>query len=166
MASIRSISTTKPPDPLSIRRSDRSSTPAIPVAQRKLTLSKTTSNVVSSSRQKSARMSLKKDALGSMTSPSGLDSCDTDTPTDNLNLTTDQMASIKLQDLPPSRSRSRISDIANNSIPQVNHIEDQENDKKELSSSSSPKSSISNNQYTLESFETIRTVGTGKNVIK
>jgi hypothetical protein len=164
MASVRSISASKPPERLLTRRLNRASTSTIPAAQRKLTINKTTPITTSTSRQKSPRISVKPGLVASITSPARLNSCNTVTPTNSLELPTDQMASMKLQDLPPIRSRSRISDPTNNSISQINPTNEKHNDMNE--SLSSLKSSLSNIQYTLESFETIRTVGTGKNFRK
>jgi hypothetical protein len=165
MASVRSISSSKPSEHLSTRRVNHTSASPPPIAQRKVLIHRTTPT----SRQKSSRMSLKKGSIGSNTLPTKLNSSNTIPSLHSLELATDQMACIQLQDLPSTRSRSRISDTANNLNSQVNHIDEQQNDTNESSSSSSTtslKSSLSNYPFTLESFQTIRTVGTGKNLQK
>lgn len=162
MASVRSISSSKPSEHLSTRRVNHTSASPPPIAQRKVLIHRTTPT----SKQKSSRMSLKKGSIGSNTLPTKLNSSNTIPSLHSLELATDQMACIKLQDLPSTRSRSRISDTANNLNSQVNHIDEQQNDSNDSSSSSSLKSSLSNYPFTLESFQTIRTVGTGKNFLK
>jgi hypothetical protein len=156
MASVRSISSSKPPEQhLSTRRVNRTSTSTPPIAQKqKISINKTTST----SKQKSSRMPLKKGSTGSDRSSTKFNSSNTVTSLQTFDITTDQMASIKLQDFPSNRSRSRIPDTTNNSNSQVNHIDEQQYDTNETIPSS-----LSNHQFTLESFQTIRTVGTGKN---
>jgi hypothetical protein len=160
MASIRSISTSKPSDNLSDQRLNRASTTSsIPHAQRKLPNNKSPSIIVSTIRRKSPRMSLKKDPVGSMTSSSS-----NQPSNDNHDVSVEQMASMKLYDLSPKRSRSK---TANNFTARPHFdkdisYEEQPIDRSELASA---RSSLTNNIYTLESFEPIRTVGTGKNIL-
>jgi len=162
MASVRSISSSKPSENLSTRRVNRSSTPP-PIAQRKLLINRPTPT----SRQKSSLTPLKKGSIGSIASTTKPNSSNSMTSSRSLELATDQMAYLKIQDFPSSKPRSRISDTTNNSNSQVNHIDEQQNDSNDSSSSSSSlKSSLSNYPFTLESFQTIRTVGTGKNFLK
>ena len=136
MASVRSISASKPSEQLSTQRFTRPSTSLISSPQKKLSINKSNQIAIptSSSRQKLARMSLKKSLQNSSTSPAILD--------EHLNIATNQIAAIQIQDTPSDRSRSR------NSISHFNFLRNE--------------SSLNNNQYTLESFDTIRTVGTGK----
>jgi cellobiose phosphorylase len=154
MASIRSASTSKPPERLSNRHLNRTATSITPIAQKKITINKPTKHTTSTSRQKSSVMSLKKGFIGSATSLAEPHSYTKASPTNSVDMTTDHIASIKLQDVSTSRSRSRISDATHNSLSQINSNEEQQNGQSE--------SSFSNNQYTLESFDTVRTVGTGK----
>jgi hypothetical protein len=104
-------------------------------------------------------MSLKKDPVGSMTSSSS-----NQPSNDNHDVSVEQMASMKLYELSPRRSRSK---AANNFTARPHFdkdisYEEEPIDRSELASA---RSSLSNNIYTLESFEPIRTVGTGKNII-
>jgi hypothetical protein len=147
MASVRSISTSKSPERLLTQRLNRTSNPTATLPPRKLTLPKTTSITLSTSRQKTSRMPLKKGAIGSTTSPARLNTCST--PTDNIESTTDKMASTTIHDLHSIRSRSRVSEGTDISISQDNST-----------------TLLSNDQFTLESFDTIRTVGTGKNFFR
>ena len=151
MASVRSISASKSPERLLARRIQRTSTPTSALSQKKLSLPKTTSIALSTSRQKPSRMSLKKGSAGSITSPARLNSCNTTISVDNIELTTSKMAITTLHDSPSSRLRSRISDITDTSVSRDKHVED--NNETLLSN---------NNNFSLESFDTIRTVGTGK----
>ena len=158
MASIRSISASKPPDNLSARRLNRSSIAVTPHTQKKSAISKSPSTIISTTRQKSSRMSLKKDPIVPTTSATRLHSS-----SDSHDLTSEQMASLKLQDSSPGRSRSYTT---NHSASRLNSdmeksYDEQQNDRS-ASSSASYKSSNDNQQFTLESFDTVRTVGTGR----
>jgi hypothetical protein len=151
MASVRSISASKSPERLLARRIKRTSAPTSSLSQKKLSIPKTTSIALSTSRQKPSQLSLKKGSAGSITLPGRLNSCNTNISIDNMELTTSKMAITTLHDLPPNRLRSRISDITDTSISRDKHVED--NNEILLSN---------NNNFSLESFDTIRTVGTGK----
>jgi hypothetical protein len=173
MASVRSISTSKPPERLLTRRFNRTATSTTPLPTRRAILTKTTPINVSSanSRAKSSRMALKKSSVGSSISPARLNlSTSTVSKSNSIELATNKMASTTLNDLPPIRIQSRISDTTNLTISRVNSdtnksIAEQPNDTSETSASPTS-SSPNNSQFTLESFDVIRTVGTGKNLQK
>jgi len=176
MATVRSINPTKPPERLLTRRLTRASS-SIPLSQKKVTLSKTTPITVTTiKRRKSSRMSSKKSSVTAMPATVRLNSFTT-TTSDNNDLT-NKMASTTITELPFIRQSSRISDTNSitSSIPiaQINsdqQIEEPEdhnpilNNMNETRLSSSPlsiKSSTENIEFTVDSFDTIRTVGTGK----
>jgi hypothetical protein len=174
MATVRSINPTKPPERLLTRRLTRASS-AIPISQRKVTLSKTTPIPVTTiKRRKSSRMSSKKSSVTAMPATVRLNSF---TATSDNNDLTSKMASTTITELPLIRQTSRISDTnsitSSIPIPQINSDKqiDEPQDHTPISNninetlSSSPlsiKSSTENIEFTVESFDTIRTVGTGK----
>ncbi len=165
MASIRSLSTSRHSENLSDRHLNRSSIPSIPHAQKKLTIPKSPSSIVSTTRRKSSRMSSKKDPNGLITSSNRLHSSNSTPLTDNNHdLSVEEMASLKLRDLSPRRPRARTPNNFSSHAHFDTDIsyEEQPIDRTE---SASAKPSLCNNQYTLESFDAIRTVGTGKNFI-
>ncbi|CAF0806974.1 unnamed protein product [Adineta steineri] len=165
MASVRSIGTTKPTETLLSRRLNRPSPSTTTITPRKLTLSKTTSipssTTVSPTRQKPSRTYAKKNSVGTIISPARIKS------SDSAEFMTDKMSSTTIYDLPSIKANTKISNITNISIPKTNsqttkYIEERNNHIALTSSSSlSIKSSLSNNQFTLQAFDTIRTVGTG-----
>jgi hypothetical protein len=181
MATIRSISPTKPSERLLNRRLPRSSSSVAPLPHKKLTLSKTNPITVATiKRRKSSRMSSKKRTvshrINSFTTITNL--------SDNDDLT-NKMASTTLDELPPIRQTSVMSDANSTTsaipIPQISsdtildneEIEEPHDDNPisnkmsetrspSPSPSSSRKSSTENIEFTIDSFDTIRTVGTGK----
>jgi hypothetical protein len=182
MATVRSISPTKHSERLLTRRLTRGSTSYIPLSQKKVTLSKTTPIAVTTvKRRKSSRMSSKKSSGTSTVLPVRLDSfANITTTSDNDDLTT-KMASTTIGELPPIRRTSIISNANStiSNIPQIDsdkivdqkRIEEPQNDNPiannmnetlSSSTSSSRKSFAENIEFTVESFDTIRTVGTGK----
>ena len=175
MATVRSINPTKPPERLLTRRITRSSS-SIPLSQRKVTLTKTTPiTVPTRKRRKSSRMSSKKSSITAMPATVHLNSLTIISDNNDL---TNKMASTTITELPLIRQTSRISDTnsitSNIPIPQINSDKqiDEPHDHNAISnninetlSSSSPlsiKSSTENIEFTVESLDTIRTVGTGK----
>lgn len=182
MATIRSISPGKSPDRLLNRRLTR---PPTAVSQRKITLTKTTPLTVATvKRRKSSRTSSKKHSTANSSIPVRVNSfteMTTTTLLDHNDDLIDKMASTTLDELPPIRRTSRTSDTpsitAEISLPQINadaindqpQIEEPLNDTagsnplNETSlSSSSRASSAAHIEFTLDSFDTIRTVGTGE----
>jgi len=172
MASVRSTSTPKPPEQLLSRRLNRSSASTGILPRRKLTLNKTSSFTISTitsspPRQKPSQMSLKKGSVGALTSSTKLKPTISAIPKASIDLTIDKMSSATITELPSIKPTSKILDTTNISIPQVNShtnkpVEEPQNDII-VTSSSSVKSSLSDNQFTLQSFDTVRTVGTGRN---
>jgi hypothetical protein len=173
MATVRSISPTKPPERLLNRRLTRSSTLSTPPSQRKTT----PIAVATIKRRKSSRMSSKKKSAAVH-----LNSITTITTIPDNNDLTNKMASTTINELPPISKTSRISDTnsitSNISIPQIQsdtilnnkQFEESHNENpitnnmnETLSSPSLSRKSFSENiEFTVESFDTIRTVGTGK----
>jgi len=174
MATVRSINPTKPPERLLTRRLTRASS-SIPISQRKVTLSKTTPIPVTTiKRRKSSRMSSKKRSVTAMPATVRLNSFSATSDNNDL---TNKMASTTITELPLIRRTSRISDTnsitSSIPIPQINSDKqiDEPQDHNPISNninetlSSSPlsiKSSTENIEFTVESFDAIRTVGTGK----
>ncbi len=175
MATVRSISPTKS-DRLLTRRITRASSSSTPLSQRKITISKTTPITVATvKRRKPSRMSSKKSPVTAMAVPARLNSFTTSETND----LTHKLASTTINELPPiRRASSRISD--SNSIttdiplPQIisdtvlNHKQTEEPHEdvhnETVSSSSSRKSSRANIEFTVDSLDTIRTIGTGKKI--
>lgn len=173
MASVRSISASKPPERLLKQRlAPTSSVPASTLSQRKLGLSKKTQLVEATpttSRQKSSRMTSKKGSTGPTPLSTKVKSSNTDIATDNNDLPTDQMASMKLDDISAIRPISRASYAGTTSTSvidaeSIKSVEEKPCDTNEASSL--PVINLNNSQFTLESFDTIRTIGTGKNFIE
>jgi hypothetical protein len=81
------------------------------------------------------------------------------------------MAAMKVQDVPHRKSRSKPPHTTNNCTAQPHFdtdtsYEESQTDRSALSSASaSARSSVNDTPYTIESFEAIRTVGTGKNIL-
>jgi flagellar biosynthesis/type III secretory pathway ATPase len=181
MATIRSISPPKSPERLLNRRLARQSASTVPLSQRKLNLSKAPPITVTAiKRRKSSRMS-KKSSVATMPAPARLNSFTTIPTTSENTELTNKMASTTINELPPIRSLSRITDVSsvtsntptlqNHSDTVVDHkqIEEPQNDNPVVNhiderppSPLSRKSSEENIEYTIESFDIIRTVGTGK----
>ena len=120
-------------------------------SQKKFSIPKTTSGTMTTSRPKVSRMPLKKGSLGSHTTPARLQSACLPTSSDTLDITIDRMASATLHD----RSRPRKSDVNQPIAEQQDNV---------LERPSLSKRSFDNSHFTLESFDTIRTVGTGKSL--
>lgn len=183
MATVRSISPGKSPDRLLNRRLTR---PPTAVSQRKITLTKTTPISVTTTtttvkRRKSSRTSSKKQLTAPSAIPVRVNSftaMSTISTNDDL---IDQMASTTIEELPPIRRVSKVSDtpsinveiphphIDSNAIVGQQHHEEPLNDTatsnhlNETSlSSSSQESPAANIEFTLDALDTIRTVGTGK----
>jgi hypothetical protein len=153
MATVRSISPTKPPERLLTRRLTRTSASATPPSQRKVTLSKTTPITVTTiKRRKSSRMSSKKALLPTMPSPARLNSFTNmnNTSDNNEFLLFNRLIQIIIVDNKPNEEPQNDNPISNNmneTLP---------------SSSSSRKSSAENIEFSVDSLDIVRTVGTGK----
>ena len=184
MATVRSISPGKSPDRLLNRRLAR---PPTALSQRKITLTKTTPLTVTTvKRRKSSRTSSKKHSTATSSIPVRVNSFSAMTTlSDHNNDLIEKMASTTLDELPPIRRTSRTSDTpsiaAGISLPQINsdaiidqpQIEEPLNDTaisnplNETSlSSSSRASSAAPIEFTLDAFDTVRTVGTGKRLTR
>ncbi|CAF0899665.1 unnamed protein product [Adineta steineri] len=187
MASVRSIASAKSPDRLLTRRLARVASTITPLPPKKLSLTKTTPITLTTTtikRRKSSRMSSKKTLTTSITSPGRLDSFPTIQNTlDNNNELINRMASTTLNELPPIRPSSRISNtnstisstptLRNQSESTLDTTQTEEpqnglrssvntNDTVTSSSSSlSRKSSTQDIQFSIDSLAVIRTVGTG-----
>ncbi len=172
MATVRSISPTKS-DRLLTRRVPRTSSSSTPLTTRKITLSKTTPITLATvKRRKQSRMSSKKSPVAAMAVPIRLNPF---TPIDNNDLT-HKMASTTINELPPIRRASKMSDSTTITtdipLPQItsdivlDHKKTEESHEdvhnETASSSSSRKSSRENIEFTVDSFDTLRTIGTGK----
>jgi hypothetical protein len=184
MASIRSISSAKPSERLLTGRSTRTSTTFTPLSQTKSTPPKTTPFTVTTiKRHKSSRMASKKGSIASITSSASLSSFpSTTTTTADNNELINKMASATINDLPPMRPTSRMSNSTSTASnmrisqsdsdsvfdnkpidePLNGHLTSTTMREKITSSSSSRKSSTQDIQFTINSFDIIRTVGTGK----
>lgn len=164
MASIRSISTSRPSERLLGRRLDRTSTSATPVSPRRITLSKTTSVTTStssgtSSRHRSSRTLSQKSTRGSATSPGNMSIYNPALPLDSLEITTNNLASTKLSDLAPlGASELTVVSLSRNHAESNGVINEQHTKVNEIF--------FDNNQFTLDSFDVIRTVGTGKHLLE
>jgi protein kinase X len=171
MATVRSISPTKS-DRLLTRRVPRTSSSSTPLTTRKITLSKTTPITLATvKRRKQSRMSSKKSPVAAMAVPIRLNPF---TPIDNNDLT-HKMASTTINELPPIRRASKMSDSTTITtdipLPQItsdivlDHKKTEESHEdvhnETASSSSSRKSSRENIEFTVDSFDTLRTIGTG-----
>jgi hypothetical protein len=182
MATIRSISASKPPERLLTRRLTRTSTSSSLLPPKKVTLSKTTPVTVKTiNRRKSSRMSSKKGSIESNLPLVRHSSFTTITTTDNTELT-NKMASTTINELPQIKPHPRVSDaetISNTPVSSTdpdaildnkqteeshndNHMSNNLNETSLSSSVSSRKSSTENIQFTTDSLDTIRTVGTGR----
>lgn len=180
MATVRSISPSKHSQRLLNRRLTRSTTSTTPLSQRKVSLTKTTPITVTTiKRRKSSRMSSKKHSVVSTPTlmPKRVNSFAT-TDTESTTDLTFQLASTTLADLPPIRQISNLSETNSHTtttttttvaLPQIDSDiikQTEENPINETLSTastiSSRKSSTDNNiEFTIDSFEMIRTVGTG-----
>lgn len=179
MASVRPICPQKHSERLLDRRLTRPSTSTTPTLHRKTSLIKTTPITVTAiKRRKSSKMSAKKQSAASSTLtpiPIRVNSLAT-IDTDATDLTF-QFASTTLTDLPPIRQPSDLPETHSRHttvvLPQIDHDIDKPNEESSrenpinetlstASTISSRKSSTDNNiEFAIESFETIRTVGTG-----
>ena len=117
MASLRSISSSKTSEHLSASRVNRSSASAIGHTEKKLSITKSPSSVVSTLRQKSSRMTSKKDLFGPVTSSATIYSSRPISSTDSQDITTEQMTALKLRDSSPKRSRSKASNTTTTELP-------------------------------------------------
>lgn len=181
MATVRSISPGKSPDRLLNRRLAR---PPTAVSQRKITLTKTTPISVTTTvkRRKSSRTSSKKHSTAASSIPVRVNSF---AAMSNISANDDlieQMASTTIEELPPIRRVSRASDTPSITteifLPQIDSdaiIDDQQHHEEPLNdtaasnhlnetyfSSSSQESPAANIEFTIDAFDTVRTVGTGK----
>ncbi|CAF0856558.1 unnamed protein product [Rotaria sordida] len=167
MASVRPISASKPSEHLLKQRLPPASSSTSALSQRKVTLNKKPPIVVSAtptSRQKSGRMSSKESPIGPIASPVKLNPSNTSTPTNSTVLITDKMASTTLDNVPPTRSHSSLSYSGNSSISLVDSVSNKSVEVKPNhinKASSSSLNTLINSQFTLESFDTVRTIGTG-----
>ncbi|CAF2314259.1 unnamed protein product [Rotaria sp. Silwood2] len=170
MASVRSISASKPPERLLKQRLPPASSSTSILSQRKVTLNKKTPIIVSTTptpRRKSGRTSSKKGAIGPIASPVKLNPTNNNnnnnnnTPTDSIELITDRMASARLDDVPLIRSHSRASYTGNTCISLVDLDSNKPVEEKPNPVDKVSLNTLSNNQFSLESFDTIRTIGTG-----
>ncbi|CAF0847862.1 unnamed protein product [Rotaria sp. Silwood1] len=182
MATVRPITPSKPPERLLSRRSTRGSTIATPRSQRKVTISKTTPITVSTiKRTNSSRMSVKKSSIPSIKPCVRVNSFANITTITDQNESTNKMTTTTITELPPIRRSSKIPDlnIITSTTPILQDDSDIINDNKpikqsnndnsilthteEISSSppSSKRSSIQKIQFTIDSFDIIRTIGTG-----
>lgn len=176
MASIRSITTSKPTEHLSNRRVNRSSTSIASSTDKKITNhhTKSSTSIVSNTQQqqqqqqgKSSRMTSKKDLFGPLTTPATIYSSRTISPMDNHDLPDGQMATLQLRGSSPRRPLSKLSSTTSEPLAQAisnsdKSSEEQQANDRSACSSASHKSSTKTPQFTVESFDTIRTVGTGK----
>ena len=179
MATVRSISASKPPERLLKRRLTRASASSTNPPSRKASLSKASAVTVTTiHRRKSTRMSSKKHSQRIANSPARLDTSTLFIEPDPLELTS-QMAATSLVELPAIHSASRTPDLYKRSTHSPEEInEDIPNDESqledplseecpEMNSSNPPpppsrQSSAEPVQFTIESFDMLRTVGTGK----
>ena len=180
MATVRSISPGKSPDRLLNRRLTR---PPTAGSQRKITLTKTTPITLTTpvKRRKSSRTSSKKHSTAASSIPVRVNSF---AAMSNISANDDlieQMASTTIEELPPIRRASRASDTpsinAEIFLPHIDSdaIVDQQPHEEPLNettasnhlnetflSSSSQESPAANIEFTIDGFDTVRTVGTGK----
>ncbi|UJR23274.1 hypothetical protein I4U23_026291 [Adineta vaga] len=185
MASIRSINSAKPPDRLLNSRVARASSSIASLSPKKLSLTKTTPIAVATTkRRKSSRMSSKKTLSTSKTSPGRLDLSSTFPSTTTTTTTTSQsdeivnkMASTTINDIPSPSNTDLLSATStastmfefDNSLldnrpseePQYDLSASANLNETITSTSSSRKSSTQDIQFTINSFDIIRTVGTG-----
>ena len=169
MASIRSITTSKPSEHLPNRRVNRSSTSIAASSEKKIsnTNNKSSSSIGATTQQKSSRMTSKKDLFEPRTASATIYSTRAIASMDNHEIPSEQMSGLKLHESSPRRrSRSKLSNSASEISANANiekSLEDQPNSRS-ICSSVSYKSSTSAPQFTVDSFDTIRTVGTGKTI--
>ncbi|CAF2423841.1 unnamed protein product [Rotaria sp. Silwood2] len=183
MATVRPITPSKPPERLLTRRSTRGSAVSTPRSQRKVTISKTTPITVSTiKRTNSSRMSVKKSSIPSIKPCVRVNSFTNITTVSDKNELTNRMITTTVTELPPIRRTSKIQDLniitsdipilKNNSDTIIDHtpIEQSQNDNPisnhideipPSSPSPSSRSSIQKIQFTIDSFDIVRTVGTG-----
>ncbi|CAF3969554.1 unnamed protein product [Rotaria magnacalcarata] len=168
MASVRSISASKPPERLLKQRLTSTSTPTSTLSPRKLALNRKTPLVVPTptapTRQKSSRMTSRKGPIGPVTSSTKVNSAIIEKKKDTIEAVTDQIDTMKIDDIPAIRPSSRASYAGTSSASiidteSIRSIEEKPHDINEASSSSVI--NLNNSQFTLESFDTIRTIGTG-----
>ena len=159
MASVRSMGATKPTENLLSRRFNRTSTSTAILPERKLVVSKTTSfpvaTTIPSIRQKSSRLSLKKSSIEPNIPSPRLKSSSLTISADSTEITNDKMSSTTFYDLPLIKSTAK--NIRPTSYPKPNKTLEQSTD-----ITPAPSVQVDNTHFTLQSFDTIRTVGTGK----
>lgn len=166
MASIRSITASKPSEHLPNRRVNRSSTSLAASSEKKISNqnNKSSTSVATTVQQKTSRMTSKKDLFEPRTTSATIYSTRTIGSMDNHEIPSEQMSAMKLQESSPRRrSRSKLSNSANEISAHANvdkSLQDQTNHHS-IGSTASYKSSTSSPQFTIDSFDTIRTVGTG-----
>ncbi|CAF1676213.1 unnamed protein product, partial [Adineta ricciae] len=176
MASVRSINSAKPTERLLTTRTLSS---VAPLSPKKLSLTKTTPIAVATvKRRKSSRMSTKKSLHTSKTSPARLGVLlHPSTSIPDSNELVGQMASATLNEIPsPTFSElynttSTASNIFESDSTLLDNKQSEESqydlgasaylNETVTSTSSSRKSSTQDIQFAIDSFETIRTVGTG-----
>ncbi|CAF0804130.1 unnamed protein product [Rotaria sordida] len=183
MATVRSITPSKPPERLLTRRSTRGSTSSTPRSHKKVNISKTTPITVSTiKRTNSSRMSAKKSPTPSIHPCARVNSFTNMPNISDQNELTNTITSTAITELPPIRQTSKISELNiitsnipilqdnSNTIIDNTPIEQLQNDNpildhiNEIPSSSPPsqrRSSIPTIQFTIDSLDIIRTVGTG-----
>ena len=189
MATVRSISVPKPPERLLKRRLTRTSTSSnTPQTARKVTINKTaTVTVTTIHRRKSSRMSSKKPSNRLRTSSNAIHSSTLTLDDPHVDLT-ERMATTTITELPLIRPISKVStdvdprtmhssyaSIPSELVHQEKTLEESPTDENQSSdneerisspieptSSSSRKSSAAAMSFTIESFDVVRTVGTGK----
>lgn len=167
MTSIRSISNSRTADRLLNRRLARTSASATPASPRRIALTKTGSVKVSSSAAnhknsthsplKSNRMYTHHNSLTSLApTPIPSNGHATLSPKDSL----ESSKSTKIVDLPPLRPSSRSSDVGAIALSTKQMtVEDEQKENQESVSHSFPSAEYS--QFTLDSFDILRTIGTG-----
>lgn len=185
MDTVRSISATKPPERLLKRRLTRASTNSSSnnPPSRKVSLSKASAVTVTTiHRRKSTRMTSKKHSHRTANSPARLNSSALFVEQDPHDLAR-QMAATSLVELPAIPSSTRTADVHLRTTHSPEEIdvtnEDAPNDESQLEEPASEESlepisphrqptpsrqsSAEKTQFTLESLDILRTVGTGKN---
>ena len=159
MASIRSLSSSRTMERPLNGSNNRTGTSLTPSTSRKLTLTKTSSVIGSATRPKTPRTLPNKYSAGSSTSPANLNGyynlSSTETLVDN---NCYRLASTNLNELPPVRLTTRTNDVNLSANSPMNRFLELQR------SCINPTSSnrFDNSQFSLDSFDTIRTVGTGK----
>ena len=177
MASVRSINSAKPTERLLTTRRSAS---IVPLSPKKLSLTKTTPIAVATvKRRKSSRMSTKKSLHTSKTSPGRLDVLlHPSTSIPDPNELAGQMATATLNEIPSptfSEVYSTASTASNVFESDSTLLDNRQSEESQhdlgasaslsetvTSTSSSRKSSTQDTQFTIDSFDAIRTVGTGR----